>query len=139
MTRVLVCGGRDFADRALVFAALNRVHVALRFEVLIHGDCRDRDGKPCGADALAGEWARSRRVPEVRFPVSKQEWRTLGKKAGPMRNARMLREGRPDVVIAFPGERGTADMMKQAKRAGVPVHEVRGDGAIEPEILAKGA
>lgn len=31
--------------------------------------------------------------------------------AGPYRNERMLREGRPEYAIAFPGGRGTRDMM----------------------------
>jgi predicted Rossmann-fold nucleotide-binding protein len=35
----------------------------------------------------------------------------------------MLSEGKPDLVIAFPGGRGTADMIRQAKEAGVPVRQ----------------
>lgn len=41
--------------------------------------------------------------------------------AGPIRNSRMLREGKPDLVLAFPGHGGTADMVKQAGEAGVGV------------------
>jgi len=37
----------------------------------------------------------------------------------------MLAEGEPDAVLAFPGGRGTADMVRRAKRAGVPVWEWR--------------
>ena len=44
--------------------------------------------------------------------------------AGPERNARMLAEGRPDLVVAFPGGTGTADMVRRAKAAGVRVVEV---------------
>jgi hypothetical protein len=36
----------------------------------------------------------------------------------------MLDEGKPDLVIAFPGGRGTADMVKKARRAGVEVVEI---------------
>jgi hypothetical protein len=36
----------------------------------------------------------------------------------------MLDEGKPDLVIAFPGGGGTADMMRRARAAGVEVLEV---------------
>jgi hypothetical protein len=36
----------------------------------------------------------------------------------------MLDEGKPDLVLAFPGGRGTRNMVGQAKRAGVPVEIV---------------
>lgn len=39
--------------------------------------------------------------------------------AGPVRNTRMLREGRPDVAIGFPGGSGTADMAKQCLEYGL--------------------
>jgi predicted Rossmann-fold nucleotide-binding protein len=37
----------------------------------------------------------------------------------------MLAEGRPDAVIAFPGGKGTADMVRKARAAGLPVVEAR--------------
>ena len=45
-----------------------------------------------------------------------------------MRNARMLAEGKPDLVVAFPGGRGTADMVAQARKAGVRVVLAGTDG-----------
>jgi hypothetical protein len=33
----------------------------------------------------------------------------------------MLNEGRPDLVVAFPGGKGTAGMMALARKADVPV------------------
>jgi hypothetical protein len=36
----------------------------------------------------------------------------------------MLEEGKPDLVVAFPGGTGTANMVKQARAAGVEVLEV---------------
>lgn len=38
--------------------------------------------------------------------------------------ADQLEEGHPDIVIAFPGGRGTANMVAQARKAGVRVVEV---------------
>jgi predicted Rossmann-fold nucleotide-binding protein len=37
----------------------------------------------------------------------------------------MLTKGKPDIVIAFPGGSGTADMICQARKAGVPVEEIK--------------
>ena len=36
----------------------------------------------------------------------------------------MLDHGKPDIVVAFPGGRGTADMVKRAEDAGVRVIRV---------------
>jgi hypothetical protein len=41
--------------------------------------------------------------------------------AGPIRNQRMLVEGKPDLVVAFPGGKGTAGMVTLARNAGVDV------------------
>ena len=78
---------------------------------LIHGAAR-------GADSLAGEWASTRAVPVKIFPA---DWQTHGRSAGHIRNAQMLREGKPDLVVAFPGGRGTADMVAKANAAGITV------------------
>lgn len=40
----------------------------------------------------------------------------------------MLTEGNPDLVVAFKGEKGTANMVDQARRAGIKVIEVKEDG-----------
>jgi hypothetical protein len=112
--RVLVCGGRDYGDHEALFAALDAIHASIPIEVIIHG------GAP-GADYLASFWAAARAVNERRFPA---DWPRFGRAAGPIRNAHMLREARPDLVVAAPGGRGTADMVRQAGDAGVPVREV---------------
>ena len=46
-------------------------------------------------------------------------WEKHGKAAGPIRNQFMLEQEKPDLVIAFDGGRGTADMMRRSRRAGV--------------------
>lgn len=55
------------------------------------------------------------------FPA---DWGSLGKAAGPIRNSLMLTEANPSLVIAFPGGKGTADMISKARAAGVKVIEV---------------
>lgn len=112
--RVLVCGGRDYADRTGLFMELDRLHAAWCFEVVIEGEAR-------GADTLAREWAESRGLPVEKYPA---DWARDGRAAGPIRNRRMLVEGKPDMVIAFPGGRGTDNMLAQAITAGVSTWEV---------------
>lgn len=111
MTRVLVCGGRDFNDADRVWSVLDHYNSDRSFSLVIHGAAR-------GADALAGQWAITRDIAQLAFPA---DWDAHGRSAGHIRNAQMLKEGKPDVVIAFPGGRGTANMIDQATRAGVPV------------------
>jgi len=115
MIRLLVCGGRNYTDRDAVFRVLDRVHAEKGISVLIHGAAT-------GADALAGKWAVERGVDLTVFPAT---WRkadgSRDNGAGSIRNARMLAEGQPDAVVAFPGGGGTANMIDQARKAGVPV------------------
>lgn len=115
MHRVLVCGGRNYVDAARIWSVLDHYHrEADDFACLIHGAAR-------GVDTIAGEWAEARGVRPLPFPA---DWTGLGNGAGHVRNAQMLREGKPTLVIAFPGGRGTANMTDRAKRAGVPVLEI---------------
>ena len=110
MMKVLVCGGRDYADSAKVAAVLNEIDPL----VVING------GAP-GADTLASGWAITHNVPYVEI---KANWGKDGKAAGPIRNQRMIDKCKPDLVVAFPGGRGTADMVARARKAGVSVREV---------------
>lgn len=114
MTRVLVCGGRNYADSKRVSEVLSKLHSEEPFEVLIHGRAR-------GADTLARLWAKDNGVPEEGFSA---EWKKYGRAAGAIRNTRMLKEGRPTLVVAFPGGKGTTNMVRQAEKAGVPVIEI---------------
>lgn len=115
--RVLVCGGRDFRDCRLMDDVLSEIWVPHE-TILIHGCAK-------GADSLSEEWIR-RQWPVldhevVRFPA---DWERHGRSAGPMRNQRMIDEGKPDLVVAFPGGAGTADMVRRAERAGIQVRRV---------------
>lgn len=112
--RVLVCGGRDYADRERVFATLDELHARTPISAIMHGNAK-------GADSLADDWAKGR-CWTYYYPA---DWRTHGKAAGPIRNQEMLDDGEPGLVVAFPGGPGTADMVRRAKAAGVKVVEVK--------------
>lgn len=114
MSRVLVCGGREYGDRSRVFSVLDKYHAEVGVDLLIDGAAR-------GADQIAHEWAVAVGVPTERYPA---DWNAHGSFAGPMRNRVMLKEGRPDLVIAFPGGVGTRDMVRKARKADVEVVEI---------------
>lgn len=119
--RVLVCGGRDYADYERLCAVLDKLHAEAGIDVVIHGAYR-------GADTLADAWATSRGVRPEPYEVTSEEWAEFGSFAGPRRNKRMLTEGHPNVVVAFPTpgarNKGTKGMMALARKAGVQVVEI---------------
>ena len=69
------------------------------------------------------------------------EWALHGKKAGYLRNEKMLRMGKPDLVVAFPGGVGTAMMVDLAKKKGLRVIDLRPNaalpdqGELAPEVI----
>lgn len=113
--RVLVCGGRDYQNGKALWAALNDFDRDNDITEIIQGGAT-------GADTWAKAWAECSQVPCRTFAAN---WRRDGKMAGPIRNERMLVEGKPDVVIAFPGGRGTADCVRRARDFGIKVIEAK--------------
>lgn len=111
---VLVCGGRDFNDAAFIHAELDRLLATYRFKTVIEGDAR-------GVDRIAGEWARARGVEIIEFPA---DWKNEGRHPALIRDERMLREGKSDLVIAFPGGNGTSHTCWQAGKIGIPVIKI---------------
>lgn len=130
--RVLVCGGRDYADFAHVCHSLNRVFAEIDdIDVVIHGAAT-------GADTLAKEWAESHDIKTEPFPAvwddlttppvvirRRKDGSQYNAAAGGIRNQRMIDEGNPDLVVAFPGGNGTADMIRRAREAGIRVIEFK--------------
>ena len=104
--RIIVCGGRDYKDGSTVARVLSALD--LSDTVIVHGAAS-------GADDLAHSWCRTYGVYAERHPA---DWNAHGKAAGPIRNQQMLDAG-ADLVIAFPGGRGTDDMVRRARAAGV--------------------
>ena len=109
--RLLVCGSRYWKP----FDPIKRELKRLRPTVVIHGGAK-------GADSLAGIAARELGIMVEVYPA---EWEVYGRSAGPIRNRKMLKEGKPDLVLAFHEDikksKGTADMMAIAKKAGIKV------------------
>lgn len=110
---VIVCGGRDFKDYLTLATYMNQF-LPVRPTHIVTGGCR-------GADALAQKWAQVAGIP---FSTYSADWDRYGKAAGPKRNQAMIDDCHPDLVVAFPGGRGTVDMVRRAKAEGVKVLEV---------------
>jgi len=109
--KVIVCGGRKYDDRARVDEVLDRLDSQGDSITLV------RSGRAYWADFLAERWARAHKKT---FEVYLAEWGRHGKKAGSLRNQAMLDAG-ADLLVAFPGGRGTADMVRRARAAGLQI------------------
>ena len=113
--RVLVCGGRDYADKEHVYSILDQCYSQNTKLEIISGMAR-------GADRLAWQWAQDRGVKCFEFPA---DWDRYQNAAGPKRNQQMIDEGFPDAGIAFHGTSGTADMVRRLKANCIPVLDLR--------------
>lgn len=106
--RILVCGGRDFSDRAALDQVLDYYRTTLPITDLVQGDAR-------GADNFARAWAINRGVPHLDYAVNTAidgPWPG----AGMARNRRMFLGSKPDFVLGFPGGNGTRGMLNFARK-----------------------
>lgn len=118
MSRAIICGGRKFKDYDYLCKVLDHLSDLYDITVVIEGEAK-------GVDTLARRWAEERELKVIPFEA---DWDTYGRKAGPIRNRRMLQESDPNLVIAFPGGKGTANMVKQALAFRVKVIQVEPKG-----------
>ena len=120
--RVLVCGGRNFSDYDTVAEWLIyflKQYAAMPLHTtIISGHAR-------GADKLGERFAKDNECNLLTFPA---DWDKYKKAAGHIRNQQMLDEGKPDLVIAFKGGTGTADMVNRSVKAGVRTVSIHKDG-----------
>lgn len=115
MSKVLICGSRNYND---MWAMGHFIYGLPEGTIIVEGGAR-------GADTLAREYAERRGLEVREYPA---RWAEFGRRAGPLRNAEMLKKEHPDKVVAFTKDfgasRGTQDMVKRARQAGILV-EVR--------------
>lgn len=154
--RLLVTGDRRWRDADYIHTILDNIALYYDVAVLI-------EGCATGADELSGAhmggrrqdyvvppgWAYVRGIEGAHYPA---DWR-IGRGAGPIRNETMLRMSRPDMVVAFHPNinqsKGTADMVRRARAASVPVYifpnshtdidDIREDGEWWLDTLKSGA
>ena len=104
-SRILVCVGRNYWDRSAFLLAMTHAREWFTPHFCII------EGGAEGADYLAKEWAEKNCMPVLEILAP---WGIMGKRAGMTRNLWMIEFAKPDIVIAFPGHTGTADMKAQA-------------------------
>lgn len=114
--KVLVCGGREFDDLGMFLTTMSELQEERDFDgnqpvTIIEGGAK-------GADFLARCWAKYCDWEHEPYPA---DWKKHGYAAGGIRNQQMLDEGKPNLVVAFPGGNGTADMVRRARAANVEV------------------
>ena len=110
--KLLVCGGRDYHNKVRIERVLDNMKKHITCLVC---------GGATGVDFYASKWSVTNQIRTVIVPA---EWDKHGRAAGPIRNQRMLDEEHPDKVLAFPGSRGTEDMVSRATKAGIEVIQV---------------
>ena len=138
--KILVCGGRDFADvkpfdkdskarKEHAFVQRTLMEIISKYSkyydpndnwlptdiIIITGDAR-------GVDTSAYDFAVHNYCAYKGYPA---DWNKFGKRAGPIRNLQMLDEEKPDLVVAFPGGKGTEHMVKIARGRGIKVKEIK--------------
>jgi len=121
--RVIVTGSRNWMDQRAVDDALTRLFIRTAYLTVVHGGC------PTGADDFAHQWVFS--FPPHNGPLEEvfpARWEKYGKRAGPIRNAEMVKAG-ADLVLAFPlgGSKGTRHTIRLAQSAGIPVRIFEGE------------
>lgn len=156
--RILVCGGRNFGHvvrtTGLVLDEPAEMQERIREYQYIHSclneivnekslfsdpdnnwlptDITIIQGGATGADRAAYDFAEINFCRREEYPA---DWKRYGKRAGYLRNQQMLDEGKPDLVVAFPGGIGTANMVDLATKAGVKVMMMgtKGSGVEAPQ------
>ena len=128
--RVVVTGGRTYAETARVFSILDAFHAVRPITVLIEGEAD-------GLDKRAKAWARRNKVEVAAYPARwddidrpeavvryRRDGTPYDAAAGGRRNQEMIDDGKPDHGLVFPGGTGTADMRRRLVAAGIPFDDV---------------
>lgn len=130
--RVIVTGSRTYGKFPWHQPRLEEVlgELPRRGLVIVNGGAK-------GADLMAQDWARSRRVRLETHRVLPEEWALHGKAAGPMRNRRMAELGADRCLAFWNGvSPGTKDMIEQARAFKIPVEiYFHGPGAAAKNTL----
>jgi hypothetical protein len=119
--RILICGSRHWDRPDIIESQIAR----------LPNGCTIIQGHARGADLIAARCATAHGHYVESFPA---QWEAHGKAAGPIRNSQML-EAKPDETWAFstrrPLTKGTADMCRKSRAAGLTVRVWYEDGTTE--------
>jgi len=107
--KTIIAGGRDYIFTREDIDKLHQLRKKLPITEVVGGGAN-------GADLCGKTFAKVNHIPYKEF---KARWGCYGKSAGPIRNKQMAEYA--DALIAFPGGRGTEDMIRQAKEKGLKI------------------
>jgi hypothetical protein len=126
--RVIIAGSRTVRDPLLVARAmLAALGAGIEPSVVLSGAQKAWDSSRCcyfGADYFGTLWAAERGIPVEKYPA---HWKIFGKAAGPRRNQTMVDRADALVAVWDGSSRGTADVIRRARVAGLRVHVERVD------------
>jgi|SRR5688500_10532028 len=112
---VIVSGSRTITDYEAVKHAIESSPWFGRIDTVYVGDAK-------GVDALALRWCKEN---GITYRIFRANWSFYGRGAGPERNADMINAGAEALIAIYEGDsKGTMNMIKQAKRAEIPVYPV---------------
>jgi predicted Rossmann-fold nucleotide-binding protein len=109
--KAIIAGGRNFEPEDKHAEWLVKLLEELEIDTVLSG-CAT------GADSFGEGVAYSLRIKVKEYPAN---WMKYGNKAGPIRNEQMAKNA--DVLILFPGGRGTADMERRAVAHGLAIYK----------------
>lgn len=117
--KILICGDRNWTDESSILNVLNRLITAFGKRIMIiEGECPYG-----GADLYAKEGAIKLGLKHKGYAA---DWDKYGRKAGPIRNQKMIDKESPAMVIAFHSNieksKGTKDMVNRATKTGIPCY-----------------
>ena len=117
--KVLICGDRNWHNWRVIHEYMEKLP---KDTVIVNGGCR-------GADNISTAIAIELGFKVVIYPA---KWKQHGRKAGPIRNIQMLKEERPDIVVAFHNNhmqsKGTKNMLEEAVHRHFRIKVIRESG-----------
>lgn len=126
--KIIVAGSRHFSDYRQLECVLNIcVFFTIDTEIIsgccdtgVHTFTREDGTKVYGADGLGERYAKEKGMPVKLFPA---DWNKHGKSAGPIRNEEMAKYAKGCIVFWDGKSRGSADMVKKAKKYKLILYE----------------
>lgn len=113
--KVIIAGGRDFNDYALLRMKCDAILAYAKSVTVICGEAK-------GADTLGKKFAKARNYKVESYPAN---WNLNGKGAGPIRNEQMAKAATHLIAFWDGQSRGTADMIQRATTHGLTVRVIR--------------
>lgn len=122
---IAITGGRDWGQlyrhKLWIEDALRIIYNHYQFSRIVLGGA-------IGVDIVAERWARQHAL--INKMVLRPDYKRFGNSAPLIRNTDMLCMGCPDLVVAFPGARGTDNMCRQTLRREIPLLDLRFDDTV---------